>query len=441
MLAPSAVASNAGSPERRVAVDLGLADDVADSLREVEEAIASSQAPVDSLEISALGSPFGDAGIVELLARHPELAPKRLALLDTRLTARGIAAILSSRLPTRLEVLDLRDNLLGDEGVKSLAESRRLASLKELNLGRCHVHADGAEALAAARGLGSLERLELEYNFIGVTGATALARSTAFPRLKDLGLAFNYLKDDAALALAQARPPSLASLDLRSNDIKDISARALAASTTSQGKPEIFLENNLLGKAMLADRELQNRLRLEGAPPFEGRETLGGSESFSASRGSALKVAAAPPAGLPATVEFRELWIWEFGLVGDFPTFMTPLRPYGNGKGRTFAWLDRATLTISGSWLNEETLADRIAWETKPAPGDRVRVQRLHKHAAIVRRTGPDKVRVTRVQSAYGAAFYADLEYDRSLDAYFAPIAEHVLRSIYFDRRHLEEKP
>ena len=409
--------------------------DLEASLRAVEEAIAPSARSVDSLTIDAFGSPFGDAGIERLVARHAELSPTKLTLLDTNITARGIATILGSSMPERLEVLDLRDNLLGVAGAQKLADSPRLARLKELNLGRNHIHSGGAEALARARGLSALERLELEYNFIGPVGAAALARSAAFPRLRDLGLAYNFLKDDGAAALALGRWPALIMLDLRSNEIGETGVRALAASPTLDSKLAIWLENNVPAKTV-ANAGVEGRLRLEGAPAIEGRPTLGEVDAFDIPKKPGMSVAAVPPAGLPSTVEFRELWIWEFGLVGEFPTFMTPGRPPGNGKSRTFAWLDRATLSIGGYWLLS-TFDEIVASDSKSAPGDRVRVQRLNARTAIVRRTGPNGIRVTRLQSAFGAVFYVDFEYDRELDEYFAPIAERLLHSMYFDRKHL----
>ncbi len=226
------------------------------------------------------------------------------------------------------------------------------------------------------------------------------------------------MKDAGALAVTRGAGPKLTVLDLRSNEIQ---------------KP---------GRSRRS-REPKVHLYLDAGPP-ENRLT--GSRQGAATRASrcpgqaTLTVASSVPDSLPSTVEFRELWIWEFGFVADFPAFMTPDRAPGNGKSRTFTWLDRATLTIGGYWPVTETWSETLASWSKPTPGDHVTVERPNSRVALVRHRTADKVTVQRIERAHDAILYVDFSYAREFETYFAPIVEKVLRSPYFDRKHLEKE-
>lgn len=401
--------------------------------KQVEAALSESPAPIDSLDIDAFAAPFGDEGVRRLLQQRPQLAPVRLTLSNAKLTAAGLGALLGSDVPSRLELLDLRDNLIGAAGARLLAESMRLTSLQQLNLGRNHVHAHGAAALAAARGLSSLRRLELEYNFIGHQGARALEQSTALTQLRDLGLAYNFLGDTGARYLAARNWPALDLLDVRGNEIGLDGAKALATSTTLPPGAAIWLGSNVEARA-LGRLGLARRLTLEGSPARADRATLGELEVFARSKRRGLTLAA-PPEDLPSSVEFRELWISEFGLVAEFPIFMLPQRPPGNGKSRTFSWLDRATLAIGGAWLLPgQSVAAALATWKQAEPGEELRVDARNAYTIVVRHSGGAQRRVVRVQSADGALFYVDFAYPAELEAYFAPIVARAIDSVYFDR-------
>ena len=435
---PSAtsLASTPQQPGRKLTLKLS-ADTFEEAWKDVEAALAESTAPIDSLDLDAFGTPFGDAGVRRLLELQPRLAPLQLTLTNAKLTPAGLAVLLASEVPSRLELLDLRDNLLGAPGARLLAESMRLASLRQLNLGRNHLHPHGAAALAAARSLSSLSRLELEYNFIGYNGARALTSSTALPKLRDLGLAYNFLGDSGAQFLTSKPWPALELLNVGSNEIGLPGARALGAKTFAPRAFIWFGQN--LETAQLERLKLQQRLRVEGFPDVPERATLGEADSFARpKRGSRLTVAA-PPEDLPSSVEFRELWIWEFGLVAEFPTFMLPERPPGNGKSRTFTWLDRATLSIGGYWLMPgQTFEEALASFREPETGEPVELERRNARTVILRSRAGARQHVARIQSAYGALFYVDFHYPADLDAYFAPIATRAINSLYFDRHHLK---
>jgi len=406
--------------------------------KEVDDALAASTAPIDALDIDAFGAPFGDDGVRRLLARQPHLAPIALTLSNAKLTPAGLNALLVSDVPSRLERLDLRDNLLGATGARLLAESMRLAALRQLNLGRNHIHAHGAAALAAARGLSSLRRLELEYNFIGYEGARAFAGSSTLTNLHDLGLAYNFLGDSGAIFLVEKSWPALELLDVAANEIGPRGATALGTATTLPPAASIWFGSNL-AEPELKRLGLAQRLKNEGSPQRADRVTLGELDTFARPKRAGTLAATAPPEDLPANVEFRELWIWEFGLVAQFPTFMLPQRPPGNGKSRTFSWLDRATLSIGGYWLQpDRSVAEELASWGQADPDERVRVERRNGHTIVVRRSRLTQERIVRVQTGYGAVFYVDFTYPAELGGYFAPIAKHVVESPYFDRAHLK---
>ena len=427
----------APQPGRQVTLTL-FGNSLDEAWKDVETALAESDAPIDSLDIDAFAAQFRDEGVQRLLERQPQLAPIKLTLSGAQLTPAGLSALLDSAVPSRLELLDLRDNRLGPAGARMLAESMRFTRLRQLNLGRNHIHAHGAAALAAARGLSSLNRLELEYNFIGHVGARALTQSTALPNLRDLGLAYNFLGDTGARYLAASKSwPALELLDVGSNEIGPAGATALGTSKSLPPRAAIWFGSNL-ETSQLKDLGLQQRLRVEGFPDLPERATLCEADTFAQSNRRRSLTAAAPPEDLPSNIEFRELWIWEFGLVADFPTFMLPQRPPGNGKSRTFTWLDRATLSIGGYWIQPgQTAAEALASFSEAEPGEQLRIERRNAHTIVAHHSDAKQKRIVRAQTAYGALFYIDFSYPAELDPYFAPIAQRAIDSMYFDRAHL----
>jgi hypothetical protein len=360
-------------------------------------------------------------------------------LIRTQITARGLKHLLDSELAPRLVALDLRDNYLGIEGALVMAHSDRLGSLEELGLGRTYIGAEGAKALALARGLTRLRRLELGYDLIGAEGATALANSTAFPQLLSLDLSFSYLGGDGALTLARSEAwPRLACLDLEQNEITREGALALARSSTLPTGTQVFAAHNLWEQDAKALAE-EPRLVFSAWPDFEwmvsGPPGLGGVKE-------PMVAAAVPPTGLPAVIEFRELWIWEFGLVSEFPTFLTPLDPSGNGKSSAFAWMDRAGLSAAGWYQGPDAITTRAGFdrrlakelESRAASGERtLQIERLADEDAIVWTRQRDTCWLYRTRMDNGTEYRLAFWYDAALDAYFRPIAERTVRSLYFE--------
>jgi hypothetical protein len=321
-----------------------------------------------------------------------------------------------------------------------LASTDRLSSLRELNLGRNYLHAEGAKELARATGLAGLERLELGYDLVGAEGATALLASRAFPRLRHLGLAYELIGDaDFTRLDGPSGLGRLECLDLQYNEIGVDAARAIAHAAALPPQTFAFLGGNLNEAA---------EAKLEGLPHlvFEGPALPGQVSGFwggAMPKGAATMTAAVPPPPtLPTTVDFRELWIWEFGLVAEYPTFLTPGELPGNGKSRDFTWLDQAGFSAGGRWnaLNlppDQAFASELGDAARPAPGDRIRIEPLGQHAALVWRRGKLRSSVTRVQGT-DALLELHFFYPTEHERYFRPIAERCVRSLYFDAGETE---
>lgn len=380
--------------------------------------------------------PFGDAGLDRLL-RHPKVAVvTHLSLQRSYITPDGLKTLLASPIAPRLVALDLRDALLGVEGARVLAATNRLGALRELNIGRNYLHSEGAQELAGASGLRGLERLELGYNLIGAEGAAALLASPAFPRLRHLGLAYELIGDREFIRRAEPSPlERLECLDLQYNEIGVSAAKDIARSSALPAHAFAFLSGNL-SEEMEAKLEGLPHLVFKEGPELDGQ--VSGFWGGAKPKGVAtMTPPAPPPLTLPATVEFRELWIWEFGLVAEHPTFMTPGELPGNGKSRDFTWLDQAGFFAGGHWNSlqlppDQAFASELADAARPAPGDCLRIEPLGKHAALVWRRGPVKSSVTRVQGT-DALLELRFFYPTQRERYFRPIAERCVRSLSFE--------
>ena len=104
---PSVASAKPAAPQPGRKVTLALSgNSVEQAWEELEEALAESDAPIDSLDIDALATPFGTEGVQRLLARQPQLAPIKLTLSNAKLTPASLSALLASEVPSRLELLD-----------------------------------------------------------------------------------------------------------------------------------------------------------------------------------------------------------------------------------------------------------------------------------------------------------------------------------------------
>lgn len=179
-----------------------------------------------SLELS--DNPIGDDGAAAL-ARAPALqALEVLRLAGCGLGARGVRALATGALAPRLRTLDLGRNTLDDDALHALAEGDPLRDLAVLHLDGSRVTARGVAALVASPLAARLEHLAIT----GLeAGALAPLLAAELPALRSL--VADALDDDAAAMLAAARGlPRLHDVVLRARTLTDAGARALADATS-----------------------------------------------------------------------------------------------------------------------------------------------------------------------------------------------------------------
>ena len=94
--------------------------------------------------------------------------------------------------------MELGGNDIGPEGLAALIGSRVFSKLKTLNLYRNYLRDEGAVVFARDNRLEKLEEVDLAQNEIGDKGLLALASSKAFPNLVAM-----YLDNNVASAEAK----------------------------------------------------------------------------------------------------------------------------------------------------------------------------------------------------------------------------------------------
>jgi Ran GTPase-activating protein (RanGAP) involved in mRNA processing and transport len=205
----------------------------------------------------------------------------KLGLRENQIGAQGARALAGVLAKTSLEILNLDWNQIGDDGASAMGaalaasttitalhiEANQIGaagaqaighslktnrSLTQLNFGRNKIGEGGAQALGEAlRGSRSIKILDLNRCEIRSAGARSILSSGA-PALTSLVLATNGIMDEDSLnPVLSAIPPSLTSLDARSNKLTRI--------------PDSFLEN---GKNLnLTQADFSNNSWSE--PPLE----------------------------------------------------------------------------------------------------------------------------------------------------------------------------
>jgi Ran GTPase-activating protein (RanGAP) involved in mRNA processing and transport len=215
-------------------------------------------------------NPIGGVGVRELASAKHLDALRELCLSSCDLDSGALGALAHAAFFGRLRRLDVDNNKLVGDAIAPLFDAERMPD--ELRLGSNALGAAGAAAIAGGAGpstkrlsldssdLGAegaarlsayphpLEMLDLSHNAVGDEGLRALASGTLragslvvshdaishvgiralveWP-LVSLALGSNALDDEAARILAASAPETLASLDLKDNDITSAGLVAL----------------------------------------------------------------------------------------------------------------------------------------------------------------------------------------------------------------------
>jgi Ran GTPase-activating protein (RanGAP) involved in mRNA processing and transport len=154
---------------------------------------------------------------------------KRLALNDNRISADGLAALVTAPFFRQLEELNLRNNPLG-VGIAAFAQAK-MPHLKKLHLNRCDLNADALTLLAHGNVLATVEELVLDDNALGDAGMKVLAQSPLLQNLITLNLNNCVIRLAGSRALAQADLPKLRALWLNYNPLTSTGIVALAKAT------------------------------------------------------------------------------------------------------------------------------------------------------------------------------------------------------------------
>jgi uncharacterized protein (TIGR02996 family) len=180
-------------------------------------------------------------------ARILAAAPVQRLWLTGKLTPQTAAAVAAAPGVATVAELDMRQVQLALGGVARLAESPHLGAVRHLDFSHTRFGPDDAEGLAAARSLNGLQWLDLFCTEVGPAGATALARSGALAGLRQLTVARSGLGDAGLGALVAARfRASLELLGAESNQIGSPGARAFAGDVWPR-LAQLHLDTNAIG--------------------------------------------------------------------------------------------------------------------------------------------------------------------------------------------------
>jgi hypothetical protein len=141
-------------------------------------------------QIVSLSAAFNqlDDSAIAVLFRLPWPRLADLNLSVNRLTAVGLAPLVSPGILPRLARLNLSLNKLGDAGIERLAAAPLADQLRELDLGSTGMTGGGVARIVASPLLKHLERLVLRGAALGEGSERAIAALAAAPRLTHLDL-------------------------------------------------------------------------------------------------------------------------------------------------------------------------------------------------------------------------------------------------------------
>lgn len=158
----------------------GLIDDIVIEPRLLwdDDVPALDRAPITGLRVA-----LNDAGLVERLARLPQLAQvRRLYLRGSELGSEGLQRLLNSPHFPELEVFSLESCMMSRMSMRRLAESKKLRRLQHLDLSHNPIGSAGIQELTRAT-FPALESLFVNHCNIDEEGARLLATTRKMPRL------------------------------------------------------------------------------------------------------------------------------------------------------------------------------------------------------------------------------------------------------------------
>jgi Ran GTPase-activating protein (RanGAP) involved in mRNA processing and transport len=209
-----------------------------------------------SLNLSSCG--LGDAGMAALAPNIPSTL-QELNLSSNDIQDAGMVAF-SKNVPVSLRILKWNKNRMGPKGMKALCRGLK-KSITELGLGSC---CSGKEAsrvmgaiLARLPQLRSLKFYDNELDDVGYKGVMDSIPDT----LIDLNLELNAITQFGIISCLGQIKPSLKSLNLSENQIKDKGCLALANDMLAR-HCDIDLSGNPMSDSVRKYLQLQNHISL-----------------------------------------------------------------------------------------------------------------------------------------------------------------------------------
>lgn len=397
------------------------------------QAIASARALAGLRALRISSSKLSERGVLAIAESKTLTSLTKLALTENDVGDKGAQAISASGALAGLTSLDLRSSMVGEDGARAIAESTSLTRLTSLLLERNFIGEGGAQAIAKGPLLGRLTKLDLNFNLIGEPGAKAIASAAAAARLTDLSLRYNLLGDGGAKAIAASKSlTGLKRLDLSSNEIGDEGARALASSAALPRDLALDISyNGIADEAAAALTKAIPGAELYRDPkPSDGALSYEGDYTFSGPRGpEVFKSKVDPPRGLPRDVRFRRLINVRFAFAVNFPTFLVPSEPPGNGDGRGFAW--RSSIEMLAWGDNNpfgQTLAEKFKGEMEEAGKGAKGAMRGASYTLSYRAGG--KIIHSKTIRQHGRNVTVQITFDEAMAAYLEPMVKGVFDSI-----------
>ena len=173
---------------------------------------------------------------------------KNLSLKSNEIKGSGINSLVQNKVWNELEVLNLRDSQAGDLGAIAIATSEHWKHLISLDLSQNNIGKEGGSAIASNTSWCKLKRLNLSYNRISGQGIGKIAMNISWSNLQSLAIADNKLGDEGAIAIGENTSwNNLDELRLSDNKIGDKGAIGLGSNTVWKKLRILDMTSNFIG--------------------------------------------------------------------------------------------------------------------------------------------------------------------------------------------------